>query len=198
MMVFRIAVAVVIVSTLAASAARGAEHDFKVIDGFLLQPLVLPTDDVAVISGEDDRAIYYIDLRLLPREPARLEARTPVSVIGYEGQRPNQIAAHMVNLRQTAAVQPPVEPRRPVDLRMIEGQVQSVTRQALKLRTSDGRTLTVRIGALISSWHAFVKGETLKVFGVLDGSETLAANAVVHYTPRVAPPPSDAPAGSSR
>ena len=197
-MSFRIAVAVVIVSALAASAARGAEHDFKVIDGFLLQPLVLPTDDVAVISGEDDQAIYYIDLRLLPREPARLEARTPVSVIGYEGQRPNQIAAHMVNLRQTAAVQPPVEPRRSVDLRMIEGQVQSVTRQALKLRTTDGRTLTVRIGTLISSWHAFVKGETLRVFGVLDGSETLAANAFVHYTPRVAPPPSGAPAGSSR
>jgi hypothetical protein len=198
MMLFRIAVAVAIVSTLAASAARGAEHDFKVIDGFLLQPLVLPTDDVAVISAEDDRGIFYIDLRLLPRDPVRLEARTPVSVIGYEGQRPNQIAAHMVNLRQTAAVQPPIEPRRSVDLRMIEGQVQSVTRQALKLRTSDGRTLTVRIGTLISGWHAFVKGETLRVFGVLDGSETVTANAFIHYIPGVAPPPSGAPARSPR
>lgn len=186
--------AVALASTLAASGARGAEHDFKVVDGFLVQPLVLPTDDVAVISGEDG-ATYYIDLRLLPRDPARMEARTPVSVVGYEGQRPNQIAAHLISLRQTAPVQPPPEPRRSVDLRMIEGQVQSVTRQALTLRTRDGRTLTVRFATLISSWHAFVKGETLRVFGELDGSETLAANAVVHYTPRVASPPLAAPVG---
>jgi hypothetical protein len=164
-------------SLLAPPALFAAENDFKVVDGVLVQPLVLPGHDVAEITV-DGQDTYYVDLRWLPQDPVRLEARTSITVVGYEGPRPNQIAAHLLKLRDVAPLAPALEPRRPVDLRVIEGVVQSVTRHVMKLRTGDGRTMTVRIGSLVSS--RLLRGDRLKVFGTLDADETLAANALVH------------------
>ena len=189
-------------STLASAApALGAEYDFKVIDGILVQPLVLPDDQIAEVAGREG-AIYYIDLRQvtarLGPDPRRLEARTPITIAGYEGQRPDQLSAHTLEVR--GAAPPPVasfEPRRSVDLRMFEGVVQSVTRRVLNLRTADGRTLAVRIGSLVSSSYPFLRGQRLKVLGVVNEDETLAASAVIHEAPPRATPlpasPSPAP-----
>jgi len=182
-------VAVVLgLSTLASVApALAAEHDFRVIDGILVQPLVLPDDQVAEVAGRDG-AVYYIDLRQvtarLGPDPRRLEARTAITVAGYEGQRADQLSAHTLEIRGAApAPVASLEPRRSVDLRMFEGVVQSVTRRVLQLRTADGRTLAVRIGSLVSSSYPFLRGDRLKVLGVVNEDESLAASAVIHEAP---------------
>ena len=174
---------------LAVQSASGAENDFKVIDGILVQPLVLPGDRVAQLSGPEG-AIYYIDLRhvavRLPPDPLRIDARTVITVAGYEGPRPDQISAHALEIREAAP--PPPEPRQSVDLRVFEGVVQSVTRRVLSLRTADGRTLAVRIGSLVTSRYPFFRGDRLKVIGVVNGDDTFAANAVVHQAQAPAAP----------
>ena len=167
---------------IALSAPRGeaAENDFKVVDGVLASPLVLPDDDVAEVAAPDG-ALYYVDLRLLPREPVRLAAQTPVTIVGYEGERPELIAAHILKLR--AAPPPPIPERRAVDLRMIEGKVKAASRQTILLGTSGG-TVTVRVDNLVrGASPLLVVGETVKVFGVLAEDDTFAANALVLHAP---------------
>jgi hypothetical protein len=161
--------------------ATAAENDFRVVDGVLARPLTLPEDAVAEVTA-DDQTVVYVDLRRLPRDQVRVAAYTPVTIIGYEAQRPDVIAAHILKFREAESVILPEPPRPRVELRMIEGVVQSVARRALRLRTLDGRTMTVRIGRFVTSSAAFLTGDRLKIFGVVDDDETLDANAVVHDT----------------
>jgi hypothetical protein len=157
-------------------AAEGAADDFKVIDGVLVQPLVLPDHDVAQIAA-DGGATYYVDLRSLPRDPVRLEARTPITVVGYQGERPDLISAHVLKLREVPP--PPPHERGSVDLRVIEGKIASMTRETLMLRTTTGM-VPVRIGGLSAR---FIAGEIVRVLGVLAGDDTFAANALILQSP---------------
>src|SRR5688572_13132528 len=88
------------------AAAASAPDDFRVLDGFLVQPIVLPDSAVAEVSADDGHT-YYVDLRLLPRTPARLESGAPITVVGYQGERPDMIYAHVLKLRALAPPPPP-------------------------------------------------------------------------------------------
>jgi hypothetical protein len=155
--------------------ARAAD-DFRVIDGFLAQPLVLPDASVAQIVADDGRT-YYVDFRTLPRTPMRLESNTPVTIVGYQGERPDMIYAHVLKLREVAP--PPPHERASVDLRVIEGKIASMTRDTLMLRTTSGN-VPVRIGGMTAR---FIAGEIVRVLGVLAGDDTFVAKALILQSP---------------
>lgn len=158
--------------------AQAAADDFRVVDGVLGQALALPEDDVAEVV-DPNGAVYYIDLRLLPREPVRLEAQTSVTIVGYEGDRGDSIYAHILKVQPVPAPEP--EERHPADLRVIRGRVETVDGQTLMLRTTDSGTLTVRLEKLIGGDSASldVAGEMVQVLGVLQPDDTFAANVLV-------------------
>jgi hypothetical protein len=157
-------------------AAEGAANALKVIDGVLNQPLLLPDDHVAEMTTEDG-GTYYVDLRALPREPMRLEPNTAITVVGYEGDRPDAISAHKLKVRE-------IPPKAPVghstaDLRVIEGKIAFMTPEALTLRTPNGAMAVVRIPG---SSARFRSGETVRVFGVLARDDVFAANVLIFLT----------------
>jgi hypothetical protein len=157
--------------------AQAAADDFRVVDGVLAQALALPEDDVVEVV-DPHGAVYYIDLRLLPREPVRLEAQTSVTIVGYEGDRGDLIYAHILKVQ--AVPTPELEERHPADLRLIRGRVETVDGQTLVLRTTDSGTLTVRLEKLIGdSTSLDVAGEMVQILGVLQPDDTFAANVLV-------------------
>jgi hypothetical protein len=153
-----------------------AANDFKVIEGFLTHPLALPDHDVAEVAT-DAGVTYYVDLRALPRTPVRWDAQTPVTVVGYQGDRSELIYAHVLKPREVPP--PPPHERRSVDLRVIEGKIASMTRETLMLRTTTGM-VPVRIAGLAAR---FIAGEIVRVLGVLGGDNTFAANVVILQSP---------------
>jgi hypothetical protein len=157
-------------------AAEGAPGDLKVVDGVLSQPM-LPDDHIAEIAV-DGGATYYVDLRAVIRDQVRLQARTAITVVGYEGDRPDVIAAHKLKVRE---VQPsaPVE-HSSVDLRVIEGKVASMTREALTLRTTSGAIVMV---GMAGSSARFLSGEVVRVLGVLGRDNTFTANVLILLSP---------------
>jgi hypothetical protein len=158
-------------------AAEGAADDLKVVDGVLSQPLLLPDHHIAEIATEGG-ATHYVDLRALPRDQVRLEAQTAITVVGYEGDRPDVISARKLKVRE-------IPPRAPVehssvDLRVIEGKVASMTREALMLRTTNGAMVMVRIAG---SSARFISGEMVRVLGVLARDDTFTANVLILLSP---------------
>jgi hypothetical protein len=176
-----VALALWIAAAVPSGRAQAAADDFRVVDGLLTQSLVLPESAVAQVSGRDG-VLYYVDLRLLPREPFHLPARTGVTVIGYEGERPDVIAAHVLKFQDgTPEV---TEPRQPADLRLIGGTVQAMSGHSLTLKSADGSRVTVEIGHLWGSASPLARGEHVEVLGVLTEDNRFAANALILQAPR--------------
>jgi len=165
-----------LIASASGAAAASAADDFRVLDGFLVQPIVLPDSAIAQVSS-DDGQMYYVDLRLLPRTPARLESGTPITVVGYQGERGDMIYAHVVRVRELPPP-PPIE-RASVDLRVIEGKIATMTRDTLMLRTSSG-TVAVRIAGMTAR---LIAGELVQVLGVLAGDNSFVAKALVVRPP---------------
>jgi hypothetical protein len=163
-----------LIAMASAAAAASAADDFRVLDGFLAQPVVFPDTAIAQVSADDGQT-YYVDLRLLPRTPARLESGTPITVAGYHGERPDMIYAHVLKVRESA----PPPPRASVDLRVIEGKIAAMTGDTLTLRTSTG-TVFVRIAGVTAR---LIAGELVQVLGVLAGDDSFVAKALILGSP---------------
>jgi len=160
----------------ASAAAAGAPADFHVLDGFLAEPIVLPDSAVAQVLA-DGQQTYYVDLRGLPRTSARFEAGTPITVVGYKGERADMLYAHVLKVRELLPP-PPVE-RVSVDLRAIEGKITAMTGDTLTLRTSSG-TVAVRIAGMTAR---LVAGELVQVLGVLTGDDSFVAKVLILRSP---------------
>ena len=159
-----------------AAAAASASDGFRVLDGFLVQPIVLPDSAVAEVSADGGQT-YYVDLRLLPRTPARLESGTPITVVGYQGERADMFYAHVLKVREVPP--PPPADRASVDLRVIEGKIAARTTDTLTLRTSSG-TVAVRIAGMTAR---LIAGELVQVLGVLAGDNSFVAKALILRSP---------------
>jgi hypothetical protein len=158
------------------AAAASAADDFRVLDGFLIQPIVLPDSAVAEVSTDSGHT-YYVDLRLLPRTAARLESGTPITVVGYQGERADLFYAHVLKVRELPP--PPPADRASVDLRVIEGKIAARTTDTLTLRTSSG-TVAVRIAGMTAR---LIAGELVQVLGVIAGDNSFVAKALILRSP---------------
>jgi len=166
----------------ATPSAEAAADDFRVVEGVLATALVLPESEVAEVAGRD-AVLYYVDLRGLPRESFQLPAQTVVTIIGFEGERPDLIVAQVLKFEEAA---PEVSAgRAPVDLQLITGTVQALSGQSLTLQSADGRKVTVEIGSLFGGSSPLLsRGEHIEVLGVLTEDNTVAANALILQGPK--------------
>jgi len=75
--------------------AVAAPNDFRVISGTLLHPATLgPGMTVMVLKG-DEGTVYYADLRAVSGIPA-LQQGAKVTVVGFEGTRPDQLVIQVM------------------------------------------------------------------------------------------------------
>lgn len=163
-------------------SAEAAADDFRVVEGVLTTALVLPESEVAEVAGRD-AVLYYVDLRGLPRESFQLPAQTAVTIIGFEGERPDLIVAQVLKFEEAAPEV--IADRVPVDLQLIRGTVQALSGQSLTLTSADGRRVTVEIGSLFGGSSPLLsRGDHIEVLGVLTEDNTVAANALILQGPK--------------
>ena len=163
------------VVVLAAAEAVGAPNDFRIISGSLVQPATLPPNGIAEIKG-DDGETYYADLRPLTAVPEGVQSGARLTLIGFEGARADQIQVHLVK-----DVENPVarEPRRPLQkLRWVSGNVQSVSRTTVTLKTRNGSLVAVDMARLAARMRLLAPGEAVTVFGFARDGNVVASGFV--------------------
>jgi hypothetical protein len=174
-----VAVVVLAVVVLASRPALAAPGEFRVIDGTLVHPPALRGEPIAQLRG-DDGAVYWVDLRGVERTVRGLQAGAALTVAGYEGERPDQISAHLVTRREA---EPPASEPEAVEWRRLEGRVQTVSGSGFVLRTAEGRQVAVRVSRLGRNARQLVApGEAVTVFGFAR-EDTLLASGLLQQRP---------------
>jgi hypothetical protein len=142
--------------------ALAAPNDFRVISGTLLQPARLSPDTAVAVVKSDDGPIYYADLRAVPRIPT-VERGVAVTLVGFEGARPDQIAAQVIY--------PPEGVSEPTDVPLvrsqrIHGRVESLAGVLLVVRVTDGKTVTLVLRGVSAKVRGLLqRGDVVTVFG---------------------------------
>ena len=144
-----------------------APNDFRVVSGTLLHPAALGSEAaVAVVKG-DDGAVYYADLRAVSGVPP-LERGGAVTVVGFEGARPDQLVAQVIYAPDPpAAVGAPAERSRRID-----GRIESLTGPTVVVRATDGSKIIFLLRGVRTRTRGLLqKGDSVTVFGRPDETE---------------------------
>src|SRR2546426_215305 len=75
--------------------ALAAPNDFRVVSGTLLHPARLGPDAAVAVLKSDEGTVCYADLRAVSRIPT-VERGAAVTLVGFEGSRPDQLAAQVI------------------------------------------------------------------------------------------------------
>src|SRR4029453_15828833 len=77
------------------ASAVAAPDDFRLLSGTLLHPATLGSDVTVAVLQREERAFFYIGLRAGSGIPT-LERGATVTVVGFEGSHPAQLAAQVI------------------------------------------------------------------------------------------------------
>jgi hypothetical protein len=176
-------VAALVLVPLVAAAAPG---DFRVIEGTLVVAPQPPGAPVARVDG-DDGVTYYADLRGARWDPGRLLVGARVTLAGYEGVRPDEITAAVLDPTeglppaasaptgppQTAVVPPTPPPSRPPSTaapgataappaprepsERVEGRVERIEGNELTLRTPAGSAVRIDLSQVQADVRSTVR-----------------------------------------
>jgi hypothetical protein len=137
-----------------------APNDFRVISGTLLHPATLGVGvTVAVFKGAEG-IVYYADLRAVSGIPP-LERGATVTLVGFEGSRPDQL---MTQVMYPADVAPEDAPS--VRSERINGRIGSLARPTVVIRAADGteNRLVLR-GISATTLELLHRGDLVTIFG---------------------------------
>jgi len=120
-------------------SALAAPNDFRVISGTLLHPARLNPDTPVAVLKSDEGTVCYADLRAVSSIPT-VERGAAVTLVGFEGSRPDQLAAQVIY--------PPADTPRPADApsvrsQRINGRIGSLSGPTVVVRAADGREATM-------------------------------------------------------
>lgn len=196
-----LAVAALLVIPVTASAAPGG---FRVIEGRLVSLPAPPGPAVARVDG-DDGVSYYADLRGARWDPSRLRVGDRVALAGYEGARPNELIAAVLDPSEelpaaSAATAPPavavVPPAPPPSQppagavpptataprpereppEQIKGRVERIAESSVVVRTPDDHEVTVDLSQIgADARHSLRRGDELTVYGRFTDDQRLVA-----------------------
>lgn len=140
--------------------AVAAPNDFRVISGTLLHPATLGTGVTVVVLKGDEGTVYYADLRAVSGIPT-LERGATVTLVGYEGPRPDQLAAQvMYPVDVTPANAPSERSQR------INGRIGSLTGPTVVVRAADGSEATLVLRGITAKVLKLLHpGDLVTVFG---------------------------------
>jgi len=142
-------------------SALAAPNDFRVISGTLLEPARL-NPDTAVAVVKSDEGPVYADLRAVSRIPT-VERGAAVTLVGFEGSRPDQLAAQVIY--------PPADTPRPADApsvrsQRINGRIGSLSGPTVVVRAADGREATMLLRGVSARVLRLLRpGDLVTVFG---------------------------------
>lgn len=144
-----------------------APNDFRVVSGTLLHPAMLASGAAVAVLKSDDGTVYYADLRAVSGVPT-LERGGVVTVVGFEGARPDQLVAQVMYAPDppAAAGGPSERPRR------IDGRIESLTGPTVVVRAADGSKVVFLLRGVRTRTRGLLqKGDSVTVFGRPDETE---------------------------
>jgi hypothetical protein len=138
-----------------------APNDFRVVSGTLLHPAALATGAPVAVVRSDDGTVYHADLRTVSGVPA-LDRGGSVTVVGFEGARPDQLMAQVVY-----APEPSPAPAAPAERpRRIDGRIESLVGPTVVVRAADGSTVVFLLRGVRTRTRGLLqKGDAVTVFG---------------------------------
>jgi hypothetical protein len=142
--------------------ALAAPNDFRVVSGTLLHPARLGPDAAVAVLKSDEGSLCYADLRAVSRIPT-LERGAPVTFVGFEGSRPDQLAAQVIY--------PPEEVPAPADTPLvrsqrIHGRIESLAGDSALVRVTDGKGVTFLLRGISAKIRELLqRGDLVTVFG---------------------------------
>jgi len=159
----RIALAVLAFVAFLPAPALAAPNDFRVVSGTLLHPERIGSDAPVAVLQSDEGTVYYADLRAVSGIPT-LERGAAVTLVGFEGSRPDQLAAQAIyprDLRPAPADAPSVRSER------IDGRIESLAGDPVVLvRATDGNEVTILLRGVSTTTRGLLqRGDAVTVFG---------------------------------
>jgi hypothetical protein len=158
----RIALAVLAFVAFLPAPALAAPNDFRVVSGTLLHPARLGPDAAAAVLKSDEGTVYYADLRAVSGIPT-LERGAAVTLVGFEGSRPDQLAAQVIYPPEgtpALADAPLVRPQR------IHGRIESLAGATVVVRVTDGKEVTFLLRGISAKIRGLLqRGDVVTVFG---------------------------------
>ena len=158
----RIALAVLAFVAFLPAPVLAAPNDFRVVSGTLLHPARLGPDAAAAVLKSDEGTVYYADLRAVSGIPT-LERGAAVTLVGFEGSRPDQLAAQVIYPPEgtpALADAPLVRPQR------IHGRIESLAGATVVVRVTDGKEVTFLLRGISAKIRGLLqRGDVVTVFG---------------------------------
>ena len=155
--------------------AVAAPNDFQVISGTLLHPATLgPGMTVMVLKG-DEGTVYYADLRAVSGIPA-LQQGAKVTVVGFEGTRPDQL---VIQVMYPADVAPADTPS--VRSRRINGRIGSLAGPTVVVQAADGSEATMRLRGINARILKLLRpGDLVTVIGRPGDTDFVVSGIIQH------------------
>ena len=157
------------------TSALTAPNDFRVVSGTLLHPATLGSGAGVAVVRSEDGSVYYADLRAVTALPT-LERGAAVIVVGFEGARPDQLAAQVLYPPESgpaSAEAPTVRSRR------IDGRIESLTGPTVIVRATDGsKVMFVLRGVRTRTRGLLQSGDLVTVFGQPAESEFVVTGII--------------------
>jgi len=164
----RILIAVLAFAGLLSAPALAAPNDFRVVSGTLLHPAALGSGAAVAVLKSDEGTVYYADLRAVSGVPT-LERGAAVTVVGFEGPRPDQLAAQVMYPPDLAPAPPDAPSARS---RRIDGRIESLAGPTVVVRATDGSKVTFLLRGVRTKTRGLLqRGDLVTVFGRPDETE---------------------------
>jgi hypothetical protein len=145
------------------ASAVAAPDDFRLVSGTLLHPATLGSDVTVAVLQSEEGTIYYVDLRAVSGIPT-LERGATVTLVGFEGSHPAQLAAQVIyppDFTPVPADAPTVRSER------IHGRIESLAGDTVVLvRATDGNEVTILLRGVSTTTRELLQlGDEVTVFG---------------------------------
>ena len=154
-------------------SAVAAPNDFRVISGTLLHPATIGAGVTVLVLKSDEGGVYYADLRGVSGIPA-LQRGAALTLIGYEGARPDQLVTQVMYPADPAPAEPPS-----VRSQRINGRIGSLTGPTVVIRAPDGSEATMLLRGIKTTILKLLRaGDLVTVFGQADDSDFVVTGIV--------------------
>jgi hypothetical protein len=155
------------------TSAVAAPNDFRVISGTLLHPATIGSGVTVLVLKSDEGGVYYADLRAVSGIPA-MQRGAALTLIGYEGARPDQLVTHvMYPVDPAPAESPSVRSQR------INGRIGSLTGPTVVIRAADGSEATMLLRGINTAILKLLRaGDLVTVFGQPDDTDFVVTGIV--------------------
>jgi hypothetical protein len=154
--------------------AVAAPNDFRVISGTLLHPGTLGSGMTVMVLKSDEGAVYYADLRAVSGIPA-LQRGAMVTLVGFEGARPDQLVIQVMYPADVAPVDTPS-----VRSQRINGRIGSLAGPTVVVRAADGSEATMLLrGISVTILRLLRPGDWVTIFG-RPGDTDFVVTGIIH------------------